>query len=366
MARISDWGPYQSLEQHKAQAGQSQQLSNITTLSNLQVKAATDEYNRLKGQADTSGQLAAQFLSSWGGAMQNLQGMFGDATSVIKGLISGTSGGGTGGIGDLSKMMTDSYKEYKATYEPMAKEFLSASREQLGQKQAITKELVASAKPDYAGVTGRAYADVMTKAEQQNAEATRKMMSYGVDPSGGAFGALSRRGAVDTAGMAASAMNQARVAEKNRSTALSKDLMGLINPNETASIGTDLLSKQNEMLTKAGALKQSEMQTMSTLGQAMGNLATGYSNAIAQPYSELAGYYIGKSGGAINPTQASSLSMTPQPNYYTGPATAVSKQRQPEPTPAPSYIDPRAANPAINKGAINPYAVNYGYTGQTY
>lgn len=272
-------------------------------------KAQYEEHywNSLKSGANSSptDQYASQFLSSWGGAMKTVEGMYGSASEALKNITAGISGGGPGSLSDLTNTMTQSYKEYQAEYAPMAKEFLTGARDTMRQKSAISKDLQAQSKPDYEGVTGRAYTDTMVQAEQQNAEAARKMMSYGLDPSGGQFGALTRRGAVDTAGMAVQAMNTARTAEKNRSTALSKDLMSLLNPSESANIGLGLTSQGNQLLTSAGNLKTAQVSALGNVASAYGNLAGGYAQNVAGPMGQLAGYYLGKSGGAVNPSTVS-------------------------------------------------------------
>jgi hypothetical protein len=304
----------------------------------LQTQMMQSEFDKMKSKADTSGDLAAQFLTAWGGSINDIKSMYGDAASVLKSLISGESGGAIkpqlGGLKDLSDLMKQEYTSYKEQYAPLEKEFMMGAREMGSGKRNILRDLAEGGGKwvDTEGAAGRAKADVAIQGELQNQAEARKLMAMGIDPSSGRFGALTRKGAIDLAGETVRAMNLARQTEKTAGLARGTALANAMNPSEFANIGLGIRREGTDILKGAGAMEQARANVQSQYLQTMGNLGSSYANMvggmardITNPLAEMAGYYTGMSGGstgnvnfgAINP-MASYQAITQPPAVMQG------------------------------------------------
>lgn len=324
-ARTNLAGYQTNLQQYELAAADRANIKREQALGDLSVEQARWELQQQKeawalkkSQADASGKLATQFLSQWGGAMTDLKSMFGEAgkalTSVTQ-LLSGEAGkmpaefkDYLSQITDLQNMIRDQYKEYTAETAPLQRELWQAAREETGARKEITQRLLEEGKARPEDAAMRAGTDVKIQAELGEREAARELMSMGVDPSAGRFGALSRRSAIQTAGEQAKAMNAARIAERNRATNVNLAAMGQLKPEQLITAGTGMREAGTKMLgtsaevAKAGAdivgkqqaIDIERMKGITQLGQAYGNLATQYAGAITKPYSELAGYFMGQ------------------------------------------------------------------------
>ena len=317
---------------------------NALGTAEWELQAKKEAWAMQKKQADTSGQLATQFLSTWGGAMNDLKGMFGAAgenlTNVTK-LLSGSGGdmpaemkGYLGTITDLQKTMTDNYTSYQTQFAPTEQEFLKGAREEMGARREVTGRLLkeGEARPEDAAM--RAGTDVKLQAEIGQRESARELMSMGVDPSGGRFGALSRKSAIQTAGEQAKAMNTARITERNRATQVNLATAAQLRPEQLAATATNIRGEGTKMLgatadiARAGAdivgkqqaIDLARLQGLTQLGTAQAGLASQYAQGVVQPFGELAGYYLGKAGGTINPA---GISTSTAPTVTSKRTTAV-------------------------------------------
>ena len=324
---------------YQQQEYQKQRMANETEKQmQLQTKMMQAEFDSLKSQADTSGELAAQFLTAWGSSLNDIRGMYGDAASVLKGLISGESGGAKGpqleGLTELSNLMKQEYISYKEQYAPTEQELMTSAREIAGAKKGILRDLSAGGGRwvDTEGAAGRAKADMATQGELQNQAEARRLMAMGIDPSSGRFGALTRKGAIDLAGETVRAMNLARQAEKTQGFARGIALTNAMNPGEFSDIAMKIRGQGTDILKGAGALEQAGanvqsqyLQTMGQLGSSYANMVGGMARDITNPLAEMAGYYTGLSGGktgtstlgAINP-MASYQAITAAPTAMSG------------------------------------------------
>ena len=305
----------QAVEQMKTQT-QSQQWA---------LKQAQEAWNLQKQQADASGKMAAQFLDAWGGSVNELKSMFGDIGNVLKGVMSGDAfkGGGVySEISNLANQMKAEYDQYKAEYAPIEKEFMSHARDLAQGQRNILTELAEGGPGRFADIEGaasRAGKDVSLQAEIQNQAQARELMSMGIDPSSGKFGALTRKSAVDTAGETARAMNIARNMEKSAGLERGIAVAGAIDPHSYARTAMDIREKGSNLLTGAGVLHQagaqaraSEIASITGVANTYGNLAGHYSEAITKPLSEMAGYWTGMAGGgggAVTPPKPQPVGM---------------------------------------------------------
>lgn len=324
-----DWSGYKTQEMQGQAAEQMRREGEYqNTMQNLSVEQARfqlqkeqEQWQLAKKNADSSAKLAEQFLGSWGSALSDIKSVYGDAAGNLKNLMSAFTGtGGTGDsvmsgtlkeLGDLGDFLKTEYQSYQETYAPMAKEFMQGARELSGAKKEAIQGMTELAKTDIQGATSRAGADVARQSAIQNEMQARELMRKGVDPSSGAFGALTRRGAIETAGMTAMAMNQARVAEKNRAAGVMQNIATTAKPSEEAAIGMGMQKTGTEMLTSAanvakakGDVASSYANTVGNIATAQANLAGGYARDVVSPYAQMGGYFLGQAqagGAAINP-----------------------------------------------------------------
>lgn len=315
---LANWGQFRNQNVVNAYRQQELQRQKMAKEAEKQMMIQTQamqlEFDKAKAAADSSGKIAAQFLEAWGSSLTTVASMYGDASSVIKGLMSGESGGGLApklkGLDELSTLMKQEYATYKADFGGMEKEFLGQARDLSTGKTNILKELAQGGGKwvDEEGAAARAKVDAGLQGELQNQAEARKLLAMGVDPSSGRFGALTRKGAVDMAGETVRAMNLARQTEKTQGTARGLAIAGAMNPNETANIGLAIGKGGREILGQAGQLEQAGanvqsqyINSMGNLGTSLANMASGVSRDITNPLAEMAGYYSGLSGGAISP-----------------------------------------------------------------
>jgi len=315
---LDNWGQFRNqnvINSYRQQEDQRKKMAKEAEKQMMiQTKAMQLEFDKAKAAADTSGKIAAQFLEAWGSSLTTVASMYGDASSVIKGLMSGESGGGLApklkGLDELSSLMKQEYATYKADFGGMEKEFLGQARDLSTGKTNILKELAQGGGKwvDEEGAAARAKVDAGLQGELQNQAEARKLLAMGVDPSSGRFGALTRKGAVDMAGETVRAMNLARQAEKTQGTARGLAIAGAMNPNEPANIGLAIGKGGREILGQAGQLEQAGanvqsqyISSMGQLGTGLANMAGGVARDITNPLAEMAGYYSGLSGGAISP-----------------------------------------------------------------
>ncbi|HDG97991.1 MAG TPA: hypothetical protein ENG73_07465 [Desulfobacterales bacterium] len=277
-------------------------------MADFQLKRAREEWALRRKQAEQGNKLAAQFLSSWNESLKGLENMFGKAMNLISGSISGGFRGGSLGktFDTIIQRLQDSYQDYKTKYAPVADYILNQAKQQYQTQAGAIGELQALARPDYVGARARAASDVAQQAAGAREAMQKQLLSYGIDPTSGKFGALTRRSYLDQAKTTALAENLAVNAEKERAAKLNAQIASLVNPSQTAlagaelaGVGTNLLTKQADVLATQADVEKAKTQAIASIANTMGNVARDYSQAVVQPRATLAGYFLGRSGGAL-------------------------------------------------------------------
>lgn len=332
---------------------QTKLAQSAAEMAAFQVEQARQEWALKRQQAQEGSKLAAQFLTSWNDSLKGLEGMFGKAMDFIAG--TGTGKGGSGGGGALDNQFStiinrlqESYEDYRTKYAPTADYILNQAKEQYQTQAGALGQLQALARPDYVGARARAASDVAQQAAGAREALQKQLLSYGIDPTSGKFGALTRRSYLDQAKTTALAENLAVNAEKERAAKLNVQIASLVNPSQTAlagaqlaGLGTNLLTKQADVLATQADVEKAKTQAAASLANAMGNLATGYSQAVVQPRATLAGYFLGTSGGALPSNFSLSTTKT-----QAQPATTGQKAQ-------PTYFQQLAQK---NMAALNVYS----------
>jgi hypothetical protein len=287
------------------------QRSLATTAANTaswQLTQAQEAWDLKKKSAEQAGTLAATFMEKWGSAMEGVQGMYSTAMDTLKSLTSGVQASTSGTLsklGDISDLIGQEYQDFKTTYGGAEEEFLTGAREEALARRQMAGQLGDLAKPDYEGAAGRAATDVRTQSAIARESMTKDALGMGVDPSSGKFGALSRRTYVQEAADTANAMNAARRGEKERVSNLTLQGLSVLDPNKTGGMainirgqGTEMLGQQAGVAGKIADVETARTQAITNIADTTGRLASGYSQAVTQPYGEMAGYFLGKSGAA--------------------------------------------------------------------
>ena len=303
----------------------------------------------LKKQSATAGsELASKFLSEWSTALKDVKGIFGDASTFMKDAMKSLTGGGTGssssGFDQVMSQLKNSYQDYQQNYAPAANQFIQAGLQEQAMRTGAIGRLEQYATPDYAGVRGRAAADVSGQSELERAAMERKLLSMGIDPSSGKFGALTRKSYLDQARNTAIAMNLAARGEKERAAAVTAQEASLLNPAATAGVGLNIANRGSAILGQQAALETAKINaetakagTIGNLATGMGTLATGYAKSVMEPTAEMAGFYAAGGGGAItSPSTTGTTSTTGSGNgmYNAAQIAAMKKWNELHPTGA--------------------------------
>jgi len=260
-----------------------------------------------KKSTTATANLTKQFLDQWGVGMADLKGFY-------EKILSGETGGAAGGVlGDLQSKIMEEYESFKTEYQPMEREFFGQAREELGVRKELVGQMRELARPDYAGVAGRAAADVTGQSEMARQAEQRKMMSMGIDPTSGRFGALTRRSFLDEARNKAISMNLARRGEKERISGITGQALELTDPSKTAGIGLGLQARRTGMLETAASIGKTQADILKTKADIIG----GYAENVVRPYGEfggtLLGYGIGRGGGMGVPSGGYTFPGAPSP-----------------------------------------------------
>lgn len=252
-----------------------------TQRSKWELNRDKELWNLQKQQAMANKNLAGDFLNKWSGEVADFKKMF-------TGEIKEGQGGILGELKGISDQIGKEYEAFKTDYGDTIKDFIGAGREEAQARRAITGQLKSQAIPDFAGVEGRARADVASQSAIARSEQQRQMMGMGVSPNAGKFGALTRKSFLDEAKNTAINMNLARRGEKERAGEMGLRTMAVLDPSKTASVGLNLQGMGQGMLT----------QKANVAGQ-FANVADIYGKNVLSPMGTLAGYQLGQQNSAI-------------------------------------------------------------------
>lgn len=239
----------------------------------------------LKNKADTAA-LTKDFLSKWGSINDS-------ALKVLQDAVSGTtSSTGNSGLDSILADIKGQVSAFETNYGGMTKTAMEGAMGDIATKRGLAENVATMAKPDYEGVAGKAATDTAAQSELARGAEARQAMSYGVDPTSGKFGTLTKKSYMDEARDKVTAMNRARSAEKTRSIGATTAAAGLINPSESASIASNLMSQKSNLL----GLETDTAKAVSSADVARSEAKTSAANAmtnIGQQYGSLGSTLLG-------------------------------------------------------------------------
>lgn len=238
-----------------------------------------------KQQAGVTAELTKQFLSQWGVGMENLKDLYSQ--------ILGGDGGTAGQVGELSQKVLEEYESFKEEYAPLQREFFQQAGEELGVRREMIGQLRGLATPDYEGEAGRARADVAGQSEMARQAESRRLMSLGLDPTSGKFGALTKKSYLDEARNTAIAMNLARRGEKERVTGITGQAIQLADPRIASSIGLGLQEQGTGMLKTTADLARAQAD----IEQSRAGIVSSYAQNVVNPYGQVGFTLLGQQIG---------------------------------------------------------------------
>jgi hypothetical protein len=271
--------------------GAEQNLARVgAERGNWELQRDKELWQMQKQKAQANKNLAGDFLSAWTSEVADFKKMF-------TGEMQAGQGGILGELKGISDQIGKEYESFKTTYQPYIEEFIGAGRDEARARREIAGSLKDQAIPDYAGVEGRARADVAGQSAIARREAQREMMGMGINPNAGKFGALTRKSYLDEAKATAISMNLARRGEKERAGDFGLKTMSLLDPAKTASVGMNLQSMGQGMLS----------QKANVAGQ-FANVADTYGKNVINPMGTLAGYQLAQNTAGL-PTQFQNMAI---------------------------------------------------------
>lgn len=261
------------------------------------LQLSKEQWDFQKKQAAAAGAFATKFMGEWSSAMKGLKDVYGKTfDAIFGGGEGGAIGGQVGKLNELGDLMTQEYKDYRDKWGATETEFMEQAKvEGQARGQAIS-ELQQYSRPDYEGVQGRAAADVAGQSEIARQSAAREQMGYGIDPSAGKFGALTRRSYLDQARDTAINMNVARRGEKERAAGVSLDIARTADPRISGNLALGISQGGNALARTAADVYGAGAQAISSQTNALANLTGSYGSQVVSPYAEMAGSMIGMGG----------------------------------------------------------------------
>lgn len=263
------------------------------------------------GSTSSSSNMTNEFLSKWGEMTQESLDIL---TDTLSGVFSGDTQA-TGIYGDLMTNIQNQISSFDEQYGGTTQQLLDTTLEDINTRRGLVTDLTNEAQADYAGVSGRAAADVSAQSELARQDMAREAMSYGIDPTSGKFGALTKKSYMGEARDKVTAMNQARLAEKERSTGLKVTALQNIDPTISGNLASNLMSQKSDLLglqtSAAGAITAAEKAKADTalaVANAVGDIGRDYGSAGLTMLGVNEGTS-GVSAGSTYPTTSTGLSL---------------------------------------------------------
>jgi hypothetical protein len=191
-------------------------------------------------------------------------------------------------IADIKTQAAD----YGTLYGDLEKESVAAARGDVAAKRDLTGTLMEGAEADIEGVRGRSRADIAGAFEGARGAQAREMQSYGVDPSSGKFGAMTRKSFMDEARSGVIAGNLAARGEKERAAGAAERAFSLIDPSKAAGIASDISTKKAGYTRMTADLAKTESERKMGITKAKTDI-TGAIGKVGEQYGSIGATMLG-------------------------------------------------------------------------
>jgi len=264
---------------------------------NLEMELLKKQQVAQAEQAKVAAQLAQEFLGQWNKAASETRGTFNVAMASIEDTQSYIKSIGEE-YGTQIKSLVDQTQsdlsEYRDAYDPLEKEAIETAQMAMGAQRGMISQIKDLSKADYAGVSGRAKADVGAEMERGRRAESMELSGMGIDPTDSRYRGSMRTSRINEAINKALAANKARIGEKNRVAGVVATGLQTIDPSK---MGGDISKQIQEGkrdytgtmadLTKTGAVLQSNMAGASSdVTKTSAGLASSYGGTMMPQYGE--------------------------------------------------------------------------------
>jgi len=220
--------------------------------------------------SQATSRITQQFLQQWGDINE---ATLSSLTDTLKSLDSGQAYAGSEQIADLISDVKAQSKQFNKQYGSLESEAIESASADFRSQRELTGQYMGLATPDYEGVTGRAATDVRGASERARQAGAREMMSYGVDPTAGKFGALTRPDYLTQARNEAIAMNLARRGEKERVTDITARGLELIDPTKAAAIASNIQGLRSGLTETRAGLAEADIEARTQIAKTKADIA---------------------------------------------------------------------------------------------
>jgi len=254
-----------------------------------------------KQRASRSTELGNNFLKAWTSSMSDVKNIFNRALNALDQPTTtyGQPSGTTDMLNNLLSQIQTQYAEWQKSYGGLDTEIASALSGTIQERQQMADLIKQLTTPDYEGVAAEAGIQARQEAAKTREDIAREALSYGIDPSSGKFGALTRRTALEESKNVIGAMNQARQLEKERVQGTALGAMEAFDPTVFANImkaisdrSSGFLGAQTDIAKTIADIGIAEQVSKTGRAQAIGNIAGSYAQSILNPLGDFAGYYL--------------------------------------------------------------------------
>jgi len=240
-------------------------------------RAADDAWDATYGtskaaikSSQATSRITQQFLQQWGDINE---ATLSSLTDTLKSLDSGQAYAGSEQIADLISDVKAQSKQFNKQYGGLESGAIKSALADLQARRKLTGQYMGLATPDYEGVTGRAATDVRGASERARQAGAREMMSYGVDPTSGKFGALTKPDYLTQARNEAIAMNLARRGEKERITDITERGLQLIDPTQSAQIASNIQGLRTGLTQTRAGLAEADIAARTQIAKTKADIA---------------------------------------------------------------------------------------------
>lgn len=254
-----------------------------------------------KQRASQNTELGSNFLKAWTSSMGDVKNIFNQALGLITqpSTVTPEDSASTKMLTDLLGQIQAQYTDWQKAYGGLDTEIAGALSGTLADRQKMQELIKSLTTPDYEGVAAEAGIQARQEAAKTREDIAREALSYGIDPSSGKFGALTRRTALEESKNVIGAMNQARQLEKQRIQGTALGAVEAFDPTVFANLmkaisdrSSGFLGTQADIAKAISDIEISKSAAATGRAQAIGNIAGGYASAILNPLGDFAGYYL--------------------------------------------------------------------------
>ena len=250
-------------------------------------------------------EMSKKYLGEWNEGLKTAGGMYNEAINMLKDTQKSVSAAYQDISTNMSGMSDDLATEWnsmKSQWGDVQGELVGAAKDDIANRQELTRQYMDLTKSDEEGASGRAMADVAAQSEAGRKAEAMRLQGLGIDPTSGRTRSMMRTSRNEEALNKAMAGNKARLAEKDRVAGLTAEGLKLIDPTKSVDAASAIQTMSNDLLKARSNLEvnraniQGDLtQTSANLAGKYGDVASGYASNIVAPKGEMGAAQLGVS-----------------------------------------------------------------------